>query len=507
MLSFSAHPLQETRAPQNDHNPSLHSHPSFPLEIWELVFEDLADETLLIAARLSRLTPPIHTLVCRLAGSNLLRDLIFLRELIGRSPELHDLSLALPEGLSTWNTQAFAEVIGILYAMASQRSAKGFIIDRGDIYSGPPPTRASWMDTVWNLFGLLWGHGWRMTDFVNGPIFTMHCLWVDSGTREPFLLITTNSNYQSKLVVGRISSWEPAKPSALELAYIIPQINFPRLEFLTIREPVDENIFRDFLLRHATIWEIEYENPPLSDPPKILSHPLSLPFLTHIRCSEMSHLGPILDALGLSPQLRSIKIPIRRQSAQDVAILQRGFRRLCLIPTTITLTLDVRGASRRRWQAISDAEGQILGCLYPVSRLWIQAHSIPDVRLMIPWLAMLPRLNRVDFDIDKERRGNTHPHYIYGMSVQPVIEEARLALPANSGCRRTVIEYMEYRPSASFARRLSIYGKKKFGHRPVFNFDRQVCHHGETIPVMMAFHRGGSAIFGNRYRPSPSRYH
>ncbi|KAJ7434863.1 hypothetical protein FB451DRAFT_1310696 [Mycena latifolia] len=167
---------------------------SLPLELWELVLEELSDESLRTVARvcsvfndrcitlylsrheispkslatgilhihspllsvlqLSRLTPQIHTFVCHFWAFRVLRDMKFLREFIRRLHSITELHLSFTDDLLTAHTidtifpysphALVKEFCGVIRAMVAKSGAPVVVITGGYLYRVRPQDLQDW---------------------------------------------------------------------------------------------------------------------------------------------------------------------------------------------------------------------------------------------------------------------------------------------------------------------------------------------------------------------------
>ncbi|KAJ7436985.1 hypothetical protein B0H11DRAFT_1936286 [Mycena galericulata] len=173
-------------------------------------------------------------------------------------------------------------------------------------------------------------------------------------------------------------------------------INFPSLKSLRICDNIDPAVVTQFLLRHPEIDTLSYAPHVSCSNEQIATHPLALPRLERLDCEDPSHFGPLLDAFYTSPHLKDFSFRFRRQSPAAVGALKCGLRRLSLVPISINLRMNIWDIGKEPWEPIGDDEATIVGCLYGVSTVYINASSISDVGRVIPWLGAAPA--RGDFD-------------------------------------------------------------------------------------------------------------
>ncbi|KAJ7441442.1 hypothetical protein B0H11DRAFT_2095928 [Mycena galericulata] len=407
------------RIPRHRLNHSIPPHRPIPPELWELVLEELCDESLLIAARvcsafndlcisiylyrrditreklstsslvipsdllpvlqLWRLTPQLHTLVCRFWAFDVLRNLKSLRSFLLRSGEIQEISISFYGGVVTRHENdtifpysgatLLTELGHVFRAMTATTATPVVIVFHSHIYligawrsrgSRHFPNRgpASWLEKARFSIKAVNGHPTLCRFVINGDIMGIHRKPVASGMAHPFTLITINKETERTLTLGD-SIYSRMAASGSELAYIIPHITLPSLETLRIQDDIDPMVFTEFLVRHPEIVCLGYEHSSVCSG-KITTHPLALPRLEKLDCDDPSHFGPLLDA----------SIP--------VGALKRELRRLSLVPISINLRMYIWDIGTEPCEPISDDEANIVGCLYGVSAMYINAYSISD---------------------------------------------------------------------------------------------------------------------------------
>ncbi|KAJ7455764.1 hypothetical protein FB451DRAFT_638393 [Mycena latifolia] len=459
-----------------------------PPEVWELVFEELTDESLLVAARvcsafndrciaihlrrngispdllaagilniyspllsvlqLSRLTPRIHSLICHFSPFRVLRDMKVLRELIGRFPGLRELRISFSgdmlkahiiDTIFPYSQRALlTEFCNVIRTTVAKTAAPVVVIESGYIYRARPRDladwglryflywehffgRVGWIDKAWAVltpkrrdpifFLPSWSGGARQkltyTRYLHS--IEVRAIPAASDGTEPFTLVVFQPTTANDLIVTPSITGKTGI-SGPPLTRIIPLVTLPSLRRLSINEVVDPAILLQFLRRHPTILVLRYnvtETEPestSSGSPNPLRRrllttvPIALPALQDLDCWDAAHASSLLDSFGLSPQLSSIQIWFQRYSAPHVASLKLALRRLSLHPTAITLRMSISYCTEEHL-LIDEEERYIVGCLYGVWCVRISAGEMTEVVPFIPWLGMLPALNRLEVSV------------------------------------------------------------------------------------------------------------
>ncbi|KAJ7455780.1 hypothetical protein FB451DRAFT_1184075 [Mycena latifolia] len=346
-----------------------------PLEVWELILEELTDEGLLAAARvcsafndrciaihLSRngITPEsfstgtlnIHShLLPVLQLSRLTPKFIPSSVTSNNLLNAHTIDTIVPYSQRALLTE-FCNVVRAMVEM----SAETILLSSPAIYNlrAPVMSRTGACDTSTT--------GNTVSGALNGSTSHLHSVEVRTipaaadGT-GPFTLIFFETNTTKDLEFGRFSwSSEAAVPSA-QLTKIIPYLTLPVLRTLRLKE---DNIIQE---RDAH----GLEDPPPVGPLQrklLTTAPIALPALAHLRFVDY------------------------------IDILQ---------------------------SPIDDEERRIVGCLYGVRRVCILAREMAEVQPLVTWLAMLPALNRLEVTVYSWRAEAS--------ATTSALEEMRATLP------------------------------------------------------------------------------
>ncbi|KAJ7115352.1 hypothetical protein C8R44DRAFT_223319 [Mycena epipterygia] len=420
---------------------------------------------LISVLQLARQAPQVHTLECRFWAFHILRDMKLLREFLVRSQELKDLHLVFHgnmidahsnDAIFPYSQDALlTQFRDILRAMATKSTGPVVVIASPTIHMihardlaewglryflhvNESIAPVAWIDKAWStlkpeksdphLSILVCRRGLKRKFICTESVYSVRVVAITAAP-DPFTLICFNPDTQPLLELG--PSWlHTDSVAAARLTAILPSITLPSLGTLQINAEVDPAVLRGFLLRHPSIHSINDYRVELSPSPSLLSSPLSHPIVTRLSCKRTAHLPALLASLSASPNLGTIALDIKRHSPADVAQLTRALRCLSL-RTGSPIRLEAHAmlfVGWKPWLPIEAEERSVLGCLWCVEcvdlrattvspqclfRLLLSARAafltliflfffqVSDARRLIPWLAMLPALRRVEVSISR----------------------------------------------------------------------------------------------------------
>ncbi|KAJ7241179.1 hypothetical protein C8J57DRAFT_1245000 [Mycena rebaudengoi] len=179
------------------------------------------------------------------------------------------------------------------------------------------------------------------------------------------------------------STFPPWEASPSTIPTVLSHITLPVLQHLHIHEQLDPTALGAFLRRHLHITSINDE---ASGTSMLLDAPATLPLLTNISCVDIAPLGPLLDALD---KLAHISLPFQSDTLAAAALLTHALRRL-----------STPEAEALPWPLMDN----VMGGLHGVDWVHVRCGTIGAARRLVPWLAMLPALQRVDFEFTKAVR-------------------------------------------------------------------------------------------------------
>ncbi|KAJ7258529.1 hypothetical protein C8J57DRAFT_1234133 [Mycena rebaudengoi] len=150
------------------------------------------------------------------------------------------------------------------------------------------------------------------------------------------------------------STFPPWEASPSTIPTVLSHITLPVLQHLHIHEQLDPTALGAFLRRHLHITSINDE---ASGTSMLLDAPATLPLLTNISCSRSSPIRLLLDVV--EPEAEALPWPL----------------------------MD-----------------NVMGGLHGVDWVHVRCGTIGAARRLVPWFAMLPALQRVDFEFTKAVR-------------------------------------------------------------------------------------------------------
>ncbi|KAJ6522236.1 hypothetical protein DFH09DRAFT_1424094 [Mycena vulgaris] len=326
------------------------------------------DAHLLRALQVQRLRPRLSTLICRFWPFYVLRDMKLLLELIKKSPGLAELRLSFSEDLLTAHTldtifpysqhtlvDAFCDVIR---AMAAKTEAPVVLIVFGRIYYLRPAIS-------------------RAGDCATSPPGN-----ISSGR----LLGLTEPTFGGKGRAPSLSRWLRKPPPSLfcngpvpgsQLTRILPLLTLPSLRTLALNADVDPAVLGQFLIRHPTITVI---------------HPWRFGAYHSLLLRRRKDHPPPEHVLALAPAVYNWN-RVRARYTDMYRVPQARPARLSLHPRPVCLRIC-------KWRAdalaIDAEERQIVGCLYAVDSMHVDARGAAELLALLPWVEMLPALRRLE---------------------------------------------------------------------------------------------------------------
>ncbi|KAJ7208363.1 hypothetical protein GGX14DRAFT_396011 [Mycena pura] len=137
-----------------------------------------------------------------------------------------------------------------------------------------------------------------------------------------------------------------------------------------------------------------HETPPVAAPlsPGPMQHPGFLSF----SATEPIYLIPMLDALGASPNLRSLSFIYTRGAPDSISATQltATLRRIAARRSDIALVLELGAVTNRALTTDEQVVARSLAC---VRHIDVDCASVAAGRAILPWLDLLPALERVTF--------------------------------------------------------------------------------------------------------------
>ncbi|KAJ6594864.1 hypothetical protein B0H19DRAFT_71341 [Mycena capillaripes] len=241
-----------------------------------------------------------------------------------------------------------------------------------------------------------------------------------SGAPRPFTLIAFDMDSMWWFQLGRQNSvddpaWD-ASPS--EVAAVIPYITLPNLAHLEMHERMDPTALGAFFRRHPHITSVHDQ---ASGASMLLDAPVTLPSLTEISCAYIERLAPLLDALDRSPQLARISIPFQRDTPDAAAALTDALHRLCTSSLSLPTCLVLNLVESESFEALPS---DVVGRLHRVDWVHVRCDTLAAARALVPCIAMLPALQRLDLEIQEAQRRSGHT----SRAASAFLRETRAAL-------------------------------------------------------------------------------
>ncbi|KAJ7208355.1 hypothetical protein GGX14DRAFT_454435 [Mycena pura] len=228
---------------------------------------------------------------------------------------------------------------------------------------------------------------------------SMRSISSNSGPFRPATLLVVNPHSAVRLHLGRSGNTLTARslPDP-ELAAILPHLVLPTLRFLHIdMATTDRAALATFLQRHPKIQFLFYDPPDATLRPwPLLPFPMQHPELVSISVTNPLDVIPALDALGASPNLRSLSFRYTRGAPESASATQltAALRRIAERSGYIALVL-VLGAVANR--ALTADEQVTARALVGVRHVDVDCANVAAGRAILPWLNLLPALERVTF--------------------------------------------------------------------------------------------------------------
>ncbi|KAJ7738983.1 hypothetical protein B0H16DRAFT_1694658 [Mycena metata] len=385
------------------------------------------------ALNLSCVTSAARSLVCNFWAFDVLRDLRCLLRVLKKSPNLTDVTLDWGHNLfqvhifdnqrpysSRSLLTTFLDVLSVL----AHKTPGPVIVVAGSVICKVQPEDilrwelGNWGDT-YRRFGryrskirATIGSGSKTysffviplkdngrTSFLLSPIHTVHVYSIRTQS-ETFSQFTLMAFPTTTL---RLAATEAIPAAALST--ILPHITAPFLSLLDIlADTIDPGALSEFVGRHQGIMNIRFirdadDVQSFANAKTLCRPPMILPRLTSLDASDGFGLIALLDAFD-SPSVSTLSINCPpRHTAGHIVGLKSALRRISLRgrPTTLTLSLHVPSW----WPPpdtipIGEEERTIVGTAYCIERVRVQNCTFDEARVLLPWLAMLPALRRVE---------------------------------------------------------------------------------------------------------------
>ncbi|KAJ7731556.1 hypothetical protein DFH07DRAFT_991783 [Mycena maculata] len=371
-------------------------------------------------------------------------NLLSVHRIIKNSPELCEINLDFADDLfgippTDYQQNLLRSLCDIMHTMSSRKQGPVIMLSADGLFRCDPDDIMQWQlhpkianlrtycrRPTWNPGHLIIRDpsGYPVKIDMIPSIRSVSLCYIPSNSEasQTFTFIIINPQSADCLRLGRSGTARSSHSmDSSELCALLLQIVLPLLLHVEIHTTtIDPTVLTQFLLRHPKVTFLAYE-PPATDirQPCLLDPPIIHPALTDIRVNDLMHLIPLLDGIGASPTLSFICFPHTRDSVTACARLTAALRRIALLPRTITLVLALPIAPRRVLDADERTVAQTLHC---VAHIDVQCPSVTAARALLPWLDLLPALQRVEF---RSLRG------VFQWSGQavPFLREAMARLP------------------------------------------------------------------------------
>ncbi|KAJ7622600.1 hypothetical protein DFH06DRAFT_1143211 [Mycena polygramma] len=419
-----------------------------PMELWEIVFEQLGGDSLLSAAtvcwgwnyRCLRLylqasipssshTPisvplesvspsslQLHhidrapiTWLSRVDVGEMIQDMQHLGNIISRSPNIQQITLSFRRNLSFDSTRASA--IGTRW----RRKHRGqwlWLSPTGTYALLTAAMSPSGLVATFSLRNQITRQcytGLRKTK-KEGPL-PRQSLTSDFpsssgiGATEPnfftcmpgqsFTLINYDDHQPWTLNIGcpRNIVTEDIWASSEQLKAVLPYIHLPTVRSIYVGIAIDPIAFTQFLKNHDGILYISLDRVLAEEPygEMLTEYPVVLPKLTGIYLQVVDDLIPLLNSFSWpKSNTCTITIPFDPLRA-DISALRRALRRLSQHTSEVKLHL----CGLQLWDFsmfLNDEDRLTANGLDCVVSLHVEVATEADIRTLIPWIACLPRL-------------------------------------------------------------------------------------------------------------------
>ncbi|KAJ7844182.1 hypothetical protein B0H13DRAFT_2676237 [Mycena leptocephala] len=332
----------------------------------------------------------------------------------------------------------------IVYSMSERFSGPVVIVGWQDIFSCRPRDIRRWKLHKFHFSGGLGNYihsafksprpirtTIRLHDGASANVFpiqsikTAHIYEIPSVASTPgtsSTLVVLNHEHITSLVLGYSKNSNSYSIPGAELSVVLPCITLPLLYTITLNtETIDPVVLSQFLARHKTLLSLEFDSERPAAPARALITPaVTLPALHRINSSSPANVVRLLDALEWSPKLSNLGFSYDRSTPHLIAGLNVLLRRLGQRTRDVQLQLVLAASNMRPLDEEESAIASTLACVRSVQMNVLRQETAREI---LPWLALLPRLQLLDLgflmtsaNVD-ERMG--------------FVQEVRAALPAD----------------------------------------------------------------------------
>ncbi|KAF8152762.1 hypothetical protein K438DRAFT_1987773 [Mycena galopus ATCC 62051] len=211
-------------------------------------------------------------------------------------------------------------------------------------------------------------------------------------------LIVLNQASIASLVLGGSTTSQGCFITSTQLSAVLPHITLPELCSITLNtDRIDPADLSPFLARHEGISTLKFDAVSCEAPASPLLTPaVALPLLHTFSSPHPANIIRLLDSLDTSPSLSNIGFTYDRSSPDSIATLSTLFRRLGQRTQSVHLQLVLTTSNSPPLNATERTIAGTLSCVRSVKVTGLQQAT---ARVFLLWLALLPRLVMVDFEL------------------------------------------------------------------------------------------------------------
>ncbi|KAJ7614925.1 hypothetical protein FB45DRAFT_1064553 [Roridomyces roridus] len=196
-------------------------------------------------------------------------------------------------------------------------------------------------------------------------------------------------------------------------------LEFPALVTLIIPDGIVSHDWAAFLLRHPALrsfaYMLEDNNTASPAPGTIHCQPIAHPGLREITAWGISNIERAMTVLGSSPSLSVLRFAIYPSAAECLRDLIPTLGIIAQLPAPVSFTLEIKdddmshslGGHRGRGSGLSaehcllvdDEVSASTRALHCIDRVTIRCSAGDMARAALKWLALLPALRLVEFDL------------------------------------------------------------------------------------------------------------
>ncbi|KAJ6476467.1 hypothetical protein C8R47DRAFT_1323597 [Mycena vitilis] len=246
-----------------------------------------------------------------------------------------------------------------------------------------------------------------------------------SDAHPPYTLVLTNEELVQQLHLGRQEHQSKRRHLYLsggQTNRILPHLTLRHLRSLVLHtEEIDPEILGQFLMRHETLEKLRYSGLDSGSQPSILATPqVNLPGLKYLGSDSTIALSALLDAIRPSErQTISLEFPADGASKTELKNHRALLRQIAARRAEDT-TLEISATFPDTHQPNQEEEAIARSLLCVSSVKVISRWDIACMDGLVPWLAVLPALKRVEF---------TMPYLNVGEAWDKLLDQASTALP------------------------------------------------------------------------------